>query len=188
MTSISSISIAESLTGGSVSSTLVNISGISKIFKGGITVYSLNSKIRLLNIQENKVNESNGVSQFVSEEMAKNVCKLFDTNIGLSTTGYAEKYKENNVCAYISLYTNFSNHYNNNENITTIYLEESTNEDDLLIIKITDLCDKTISYQTCENDRNKFRELVNDIAIKMLSPYIYTFIQTISEDSGFTKI
>lgn len=185
MSSISTISIAESLTGGSISSSLVNISGISKIYKGGITVYSLESKIRLLNIPENKVNESNGISQFVSEEMAKNVCNLFNTNIGLSTTGYAEKYEENNTCAYISLYTKLSN---SDEKITTIFLEESTREDDLIIIKMTDLSDKTISYQTCENNRNKFRELVNDIAIKMLGPYIYTFIQTISDETGSTKI
>lgn len=180
MTSINSISVAESLTGGSISSSLVNISGISKIYKGGITVYSLDSKIQLLNIFKDKVNESNGVSRFVSEEMAKNVCKLFNTNIGLSTTGYAEKYKENKVCAYISLYTNISNNSDNHtEKISSIYLEEDTREDDFLIIKITDFSDNTITYQTCENNRNKFRELVNDFAIKMLCPYIYTYIQSV---------
>jgi PncC family amidohydrolase len=96
-------SIAESLTGGLVASKLTDISGISKVFKGGIVAYSLESKINLLQIDEKLVKDSNGVSKEVAEQMAINVAKIFNTEYGIATTGYAEPYNNNVVQAYIAI-------------------------------------------------------------------------------------
>ena len=47
------ISIAESCTGGMLSSAITSVSGSSKIFNFGLVVYSNNSKIKILKISKN---------------------------------------------------------------------------------------------------------------------------------------
>lgn len=86
------LSVAESLTSGLIQSIIGNISGASKFYYGGITTYSINSKINILNVDEKNANINFAVSEIVAKEMAKGVIELFNTNIGISTTGFAEKF------------------------------------------------------------------------------------------------
>ncbi len=79
------IACAESITGGLISKTLTQIPGSSKIFKGGAVVYSLKSKEKILGLK----NIQNPVSREVAEVMAVNVREIFESDIGLSTTGVA---------------------------------------------------------------------------------------------------
>lgn len=84
------LAVAESLTGGRVQSRVTAHSGASDFFRGGITAYALESKIRLLGANRSAVESTQGVSARVAEEMALGVCKLFQSDIGLATTGWAE--------------------------------------------------------------------------------------------------
>ena len=88
------LSVAESLSTGNLQSSIGGITGATSYFEGGITVYSLDQKVNLLNIDEDHAMTVNCVSERVAKEMAIGVCKLFNTQIGISTTGYAEPNKE----------------------------------------------------------------------------------------------
>ena len=101
-----SISVAESITGGLVQNAIVELSGSSTFFEGGITVYSLDQKHKLLGIEYNHAQSVNCVSSIVAEEMVRGVCEMFGTNVGISTTGYSEPMLDKGVdypFAYIAV-------------------------------------------------------------------------------------
>jgi nicotinamide-nucleotide amidase len=103
------LSVAESLSSGNIQSRIGSISGATKFFEGGVTVYSLEQKTKLLNIDKSHAIEVNTVSERVAREMASGVCELFNTQIGISTTGYAEPSEEVNVknpFAYFCIWDN----------------------------------------------------------------------------------
>ncbi len=108
------LSVAESITSGNLQAALGSISGASNYFKGGITAYSINEKVKILKVNFNEAKRTNCVSQKVANQMAIGVSKLFETSISLSTTGYAEKYKEENIKIPYAHYTIFSTIKNKN--------------------------------------------------------------------------
>ncbi|WP_343339219.1 Putative competence-damage inducible protein [Terrisporobacter petrolearius] len=83
------ISVAESCTGGMVSSSLINYPGISSVFMEGCVTYSNEAKIKSLNVKEETLNSVGAVSEQCAKEMAQGVAARHNTNIGLSTTGIA---------------------------------------------------------------------------------------------------
>lgn len=83
------LSVAESCTGGLLSSKITDISGSSNYFKGGICTYSNESKIALLNVNKSTISKYGAVSEDTALEMATNVRNKFFSDIGLSTTGIA---------------------------------------------------------------------------------------------------
>ena len=83
------ISVAESCTGGMLSSALTSVSGSSKIFNLGLVVYSNKSKINVLKISKNIIKEYGTVSKQVCFYMAKNLNKISKTDISVSITGIA---------------------------------------------------------------------------------------------------
>ena len=84
-----SISIAESITGGLISSRITSIPGVSEFYKGGVVAYSNEIKSSVLNIP-NELIESNGVvSSKIAELMALNVKKIYKTDYSIATTGNA---------------------------------------------------------------------------------------------------
>ncbi len=85
----SKISIAESCTGGLLSSSITSISGSSKIFKLGLITYSNKSKIKILKISKKIIKKYGAVSEQVCKAMVKNVSKISKTNISVSVTGIA---------------------------------------------------------------------------------------------------
>jgi len=99
------LSVSESLTGGLLSDSIVQISGASKMFKGGVTTYTLEAKEKLLDIPLIDTVLTDGVDHKTSVLMAKNVCNLFDTDFSISTTGVAEAYSDKKECAYITVYS-----------------------------------------------------------------------------------
>ena len=103
------LSVAESLSSGNIQSRIGSVSGATKFFEGGVTVYSMEQKAKLLNIDKSHAIEVNCVSERVAREMASGVCELFNTRIGISTTGYAEPSEEANVenpFAYFCIWDN----------------------------------------------------------------------------------
>lgn len=83
------LSIAESCTGGLLSSTIVDVSGASKTFLGGFITYSNEEKIKRLDVDREILKNRGAVSFQTAEAMAKGVCQKIGTNIGISTTGIA---------------------------------------------------------------------------------------------------
>lgn len=83
------ISVAESCTGGMVSSTFVGFPGISEVFKEGLITYSNESKIKYLGVKEETLHIHGAVSQETAKEMAMGVSKSSGADIGISTTGIA---------------------------------------------------------------------------------------------------
>ena len=84
------LGVAESLTCGRVQSLIGEISGASEFFIGGITAYTLEQKVRHLGVDRRVARKVDAVSAAVAEQMARGACALFDSDLGLATTGYAE--------------------------------------------------------------------------------------------------
>jgi len=83
------ISAAESASGGYLSYLLTKIPGSSKIFKGGLIVYSPESKNKLLHIPVPLLNKTQGVSEDVSILLAKRTKQFFKTDLAISLVGFA---------------------------------------------------------------------------------------------------
>ena len=83
------ISLAESCTGGLVSSSITSIAGSSNFFDSAIISYSNKSKIELLGINKNLILEHGAVSEEVAFSMSKNLHRLTKSNICASITGIA---------------------------------------------------------------------------------------------------
>ncbi|WP_435577427.1 competence/damage-inducible protein A [Gilvibacter sp.] len=85
----STLSIAESCTGGRIAQTFISRSGASAYFKGGITPYETQMKVKLLGVPEQIINEHSVVSAEVAAAMATQVRELFGSDYAISTTGNA---------------------------------------------------------------------------------------------------
>ncbi|WP_313377294.1 CinA family nicotinamide mononucleotide deamidase-related protein [Chishuiella sp.] len=83
------IATAESCTGGNIATLITSISGSSNYFSGSVVAYATNVKTSVLNVNEKDIEEFTVVSEQVSEQMAKGVRKLLNTDIAISTTGVA---------------------------------------------------------------------------------------------------
>lgn len=84
------LAVAESLTGGCLQARITAVSGASEFFVGGVTAYALAQKVALLGVDRDHAAAVNCVSARVAEEMARGACRLFDADLALATTGYAE--------------------------------------------------------------------------------------------------
>ena len=91
------LSAAESLTCGRVQARVGEISGASQFFRGGITAYTLEEKVRHLGVNRVAARRVNGVSAEVAAQMARGACDLFASDLGVATTGYAEPAAEAGV-------------------------------------------------------------------------------------------
>lgn len=83
------ISIAESLTGGLISSRLTNVSGSSDYFIGGIVCYHPRIKVVSVGISASLISKYGLASKAVAIALAEEIRKRFKTDIGLSSTGVA---------------------------------------------------------------------------------------------------
>lgn len=79
----------ESCTGGMLSARLINVPGVSEVFKSGYVTYSNKSKRRLLGIKKNLLLKHGAVSEQIAREMAKTAAMLAKTDVCVSTTGIA---------------------------------------------------------------------------------------------------
>jgi len=83
------ISVAESCTGGLISSKLVNVSGSSKVFKESFVTYSNEAKTKYLGVDKEVLVKLGAVSKEVAFEMAKGTAKVTMADIAVSVTGIA---------------------------------------------------------------------------------------------------
>lgn len=83
------ISIAESCTGGMLSSIITSASGSSKVFKLGIVAYSNKAKTQLLKVPKKIIKKYGSVSEQVCRSMAKNISEIGNSKMSVSITGIA---------------------------------------------------------------------------------------------------
>ncbi|HNU58532.1 MAG TPA: competence/damage-inducible protein A [Aquaticitalea sp.] len=83
------VAVAESCTGGKIAASFTAIAGASRYFKGGVVCYATESKIKILGVRPELIEQFSVVSKEVAEAMAQSARALFETDYALATTGNA---------------------------------------------------------------------------------------------------
>ena len=83
------LSIAESCTGGMISSQITKISGASSVFDTGIVTYSNASKMKFLGVDENCLIKNGAVSRQTAKAMVSGLLHSTHSDLGMAVTGIA---------------------------------------------------------------------------------------------------
>ena len=83
------LAIAESCTGGMMSSTITSVSGSSKVFTMGLVTYSNQAKTSILKIPKQIINKNGAVSVQCCLAMVNNLSKISKSKVCISITGIA---------------------------------------------------------------------------------------------------
>lgn len=83
------ISVAESCTGGYLSYLITSINGASSVYKGGVTTYCIESKMKLLGVKASIFETFSVYSNECVEAMARGVLTLFNAQVSIATSGLA---------------------------------------------------------------------------------------------------
>lgn len=83
------LAVAESLTGGLVSSTLVGVPGASAVLRGAVVAYATGLKADLLGVDPALLDARGAVDPDVARQMASGVRDRLGADVGLATTGVA---------------------------------------------------------------------------------------------------
>lgn len=83
------VSTAESCTGGLVAAALVNVPGVSEVFREGYITYSNGAKERLLSVAEDTLKKHGAVSRETAHEMALGCAHTAHSDYAVVTTGIA---------------------------------------------------------------------------------------------------
>lgn len=83
------LAVAESCTGGMLSSKLVSVAGSSNWFREGAVTYSNEAKIKRLGVNEETLAAHGAVSAETAAEMAEGIRLSSGADVGISTTGFA---------------------------------------------------------------------------------------------------
>jgi len=84
-----SLAVAESCTGGLLSSRFTDIAGASKVFNGGVVCYNNEIKQTVLNVPSAILDQHGAVSAECAIAMATAVAELMESDYALAITGYA---------------------------------------------------------------------------------------------------
>ena len=83
------LSIAESCTGGMLSSAITSVSGSSKVFHIGLVTYSNSAKTNILKVPKKIIQKNGAVSIQCCLSMVNNLSKISNTKVCVSITGIA---------------------------------------------------------------------------------------------------
>ena len=83
------IAVAESCTGGMLSSAITSVSGASKVFTMGLVTYSNQAKISILKVPKKIIQKHGAVSIQCCLAMVNNLSKVSKSKICVSITGIA---------------------------------------------------------------------------------------------------
>ena len=83
------LAIAESCTGGMLSSTIASVSGASKVFNMGLVTYSNQAKTDILKVPNKIIKKNGSVSVQCCLSMINNLSKISKSKICVSITGIA---------------------------------------------------------------------------------------------------
>lgn len=92
------LSIAESVTGGMVSSALVDVPNASQVFKGSVVSYTNEAKNKLLGVSLDTLEKYGAVSSQVAKEMALGIRGKLNTDFSIAITGYADPPEGQDTC------------------------------------------------------------------------------------------
>lgn len=84
-----SVTCAESCTGGMLSARLINIPGVSEVYKCGYVTYSNKAKRKILGVKKSTLQKYGAVSPQTAEEMAKGAAFMYKADVSVSVTGIA---------------------------------------------------------------------------------------------------
>ncbi|WP_104381544.1 CinA family protein [Sphingobacterium sp. HMA12] len=83
------LAVAESVTTGLLQFACAQMENAMDVYGGGMTAYTLEEKIRLLDVDAEEAHKCDCVSPLIAEQMAVRIASLFHTEWGIATTGYA---------------------------------------------------------------------------------------------------
>ena len=83
------LAIAESCTGGMLSSSITSVNGSSKVFSMGLVTYSNETKNKILKIPKKLIKKFGAVSMKTCLAMVNNLIKISKSDIAVSITGIA---------------------------------------------------------------------------------------------------
>ncbi|OYP08284.1 competence/damage-inducible protein A, partial [Lachnotalea glycerini] len=83
------VTTAESCTGGMLAARLVNVPGVSEVFREGFVTYSNKAKRKILSVQKSTLKKYGAVSEKTAKEMAKGGVFATDTDVCVAITGIA---------------------------------------------------------------------------------------------------
>lgn len=83
------VTTAESCTGGMLAARLVNVSGVSEVFRQGFITYSNKAKHKILSVQKSTLKKYGAVSEKTAKEMAKGGVFATDSDVCVAITGIA---------------------------------------------------------------------------------------------------
>lgn len=88
----STLSVAESCTGGEIAHLITTVPGSSDYFLGSVTSYSPEIKVRILGVDASVIERYGIVSSAVAEAMAEGVRRITGSTYSVATTGWADAY------------------------------------------------------------------------------------------------
>jgi nicotinamide-nucleotide amidase len=83
------VAVAESLTGGLVASTIIEVPGASARMRGGVVAYATDVKRDVLGVDGELLAAVGAVDPDVAVQMAEGVRRLLGADVGIATTGVA---------------------------------------------------------------------------------------------------
>lgn len=83
------VTCAESCTGGLLSARLINVPGVSEVYKSGYVTYSNKAKRKILGVKKSTLEKYGAVSSQTAEEMAKGLAFLVKSDVAVGITGLA---------------------------------------------------------------------------------------------------
>jgi nicotinamide-nucleotide amidase len=91
------VATAESLTGGLLASTIVDVAGASAVFRGGLVVYATDLKATLAGVPAELLDERGPVDPDVAAALAAGARERCGATWGLATTGVAGPTPQNGI-------------------------------------------------------------------------------------------
>lgn len=83
------VTAAESCTGGMFSARLINVSGVSEVYKSGYVTYSNKAKRKVLGVRKSVIDKHGVISAKTAEEMVKGLNLITRADVAVAITGNA---------------------------------------------------------------------------------------------------
>lgn len=80
---------AESCTGGLLAARMINVPGVSAVFKAGFVTYANEAKHKLIGVREETLSQFGAVSRETAEEMAAGAANAAEAEVAVAITGIA---------------------------------------------------------------------------------------------------
>ena len=84
-----SLATSESCTGGLLAGRIINVAGVSEVYKEGFITYTNKSKRKRIDVSKSTLKKYGAVSRQTAKEMAAGTALAADTDIAISITGIA---------------------------------------------------------------------------------------------------